>query len=109
MIACLAHHFLFAVTVVPVAPRTSSVNLLRHKTNKQIGGHTFSNLPYLHHLVMDFAQTRVARRRRAAELSARKERKIRFFCSGVAVLMFIFAASAFLLRWFTESPPLMPQ
>lgn len=58
---------------------------------------------------MDFADTRAARRKRASDLLARRERKTRFVCSGLAVLMCILAASAFLVRWFTEAPPLMPQ
>ena len=69
--------------------------------------HTFFNY-FCHHFIMDLSATRTARRKRAAELVTRRERKTRFFCSGIAVLMFILAASAFLLRWFMEAPPLMP-
>ncbi|MGV3740895.1 MAG: hypothetical protein ACO1NO_01135 [Burkholderiaceae bacterium] len=58
---------------------------------------------------MEFADTRAARRKRVSELLARRERKTRFVCSGIALLMFFLAASAFLLRWFTEAPPIMPQ
>jgi hypothetical protein len=81
-------------------------NLLSRKAVCRFEEHTFFS-PFTG-FIMDFVQTRAARRKRASELSARKERKIIVFCSGIAVLMFMLAASAFLLRWFTESPPLMP-
>jgi hypothetical protein len=58
---------------------------------------------------MEFLDTRTARRQRAMDLLSRRERRTRLFCSGIAALVFLLAASAFLLRWFTESPPLMPQ
>lgn len=57
---------------------------------------------------MELVDTRMARRRRASELVARRERRIRIFCAGIAVVLVLLSASAFLVRWFTEAPPLIP-
>jgi hypothetical protein len=82
--------------------------LLRRKAEARVEEHTLCNSSF-RIFTMEFVDTRTARRRRAADLLSRRERRTRLFCSGIAALVFLLAASAFLLRWFTEAPPLMPQ
>jgi hypothetical protein len=82
--------------------------LLIRKAENRVEEHTLCNSSF-RIFAMEFVDTRTARRKRAANLLSRRERKVRLLCSGIALLMFFLAASAFLLRWFTEAPPLMPQ
>jgi t-SNARE complex subunit (syntaxin) len=59
-------------------------------------------------LFMQDAEAGTQKRRKSAETVARKERKINLLCFGLALILGIFAASAFLLNWIFEAPPLMP-
>ena len=59
-------------------------------------------------MIMQHVDTRLQRRRRAMDLTERRERRISLICLLIGLLCIILSGAAFLVRWFTESPPILP-